>query len=84
MSETGLLVPSAGLASQAWRCMQHTHSCMEFVAWLHLLSCLFSQIALGCAIIFFENRIQLTSFHLTGLMLSEAKAVLLTALVPSQ
>jgi len=57
---------------------------MEFVAWLHLLSCLFSQIALGCAIIFFENRIQLTSFHLTGLMLSEAKAVLLTALVPSQ
>lgn len=57
---------------------------MEFAALLHLLNCLFSQIALGCAIIFFENGLQLTLFHLTGLLLSEGKAVFLTALVPSQ
>lgn len=84
MSEMGLLASRAGLASQAWRCMKRTYSCIEFAAWLHLLNCLFSQISLGCAIIFFENGIQLTLFHLTGPMLSEAKVVLLTALVPSQ
>lgn len=64
--------------------MKHTYYCIEFAAWPRLLNSLFSQIALACAIIFFENRIQLTLFHLNGLMLSEVKAVLLTALVPSQ
>lgn len=57
---------------------------LEFGAWFRLLNCLFSQIALGCAIIFFENGIQLTLFHLTELMLSEAKAVLLASPVPIQ
>lgn len=64
--------------------MKHTYSCIEFPAWLRLLNYLFSQIALVCAIIFFENGIQLMLFHLTGLMLSKAKVVLLRALVPSQ
>lgn len=73
MSEVGPLVYRAGLASQARRCMKRTYSCVEFAALLHLLNRLFSQIALGCAIIFFENGIQLMLFHLTGLLLSEGK-----------
>lgn len=64
--------------------MEHTYFCIEFPGWLRLLNYLFSQIAQVCAIIFFENGIQLMLFHLTGLMLSKAKVILLTALVPSQ
>lgn len=75
VSEVGPLVYRAGLASQARRCMKHTYSCVEFAALLHLLNRLFSQIALGCAIIFFENGIQLTLFHLTGRLLSEGKLI---------